>query len=268
MDDESARWPGAPPSRSTARRWTATPSVFPGPMAFNVVPMAGSMVDDGSGETSEDQKLRNRPARSSGSPTCWWSRPAYGSASSPGTRCRSSPLRAGHLARGGHRGLQAAPASSSPRSPAPLMARAPVGYVGRIAATRRSAPRPLAVRVQRQLQRGRRPQRRPDRRATDRHLGRATWVGRPAGPALWQRVGGLAQVEAQLVGEVASQARTSPSSWSWASRSCLRTACASSPGSSVSHATVAGSPRPVPLAVRVVHQPLERLEVHGRCSTR
>lgn len=32
---------------------------FPGPIAFNVLAQAGSFVDDGSGETDEDQKLRN-----------------------------------------------------------------------------------------------------------------------------------------------------------------------------------------------------------------
>lgn len=33
------------------------------PIAFNVVPLAGSIVDDGSGETDEDQKLRNESRR-------------------------------------------------------------------------------------------------------------------------------------------------------------------------------------------------------------
>jgi len=33
------------------------------PIAFNVVPLAGSLVDDGSGETDEDQKLRNESRR-------------------------------------------------------------------------------------------------------------------------------------------------------------------------------------------------------------
>ncbi|MDP1818495.1 MAG: aspartate-semialdehyde dehydrogenase [Acidimicrobiales bacterium] len=32
---------------------------FPRPIAYNVVPLAGKLVDDGSGETDEDQKLRN-----------------------------------------------------------------------------------------------------------------------------------------------------------------------------------------------------------------
>ncbi|MFC7545742.1 aspartate-semialdehyde dehydrogenase [Plantactinospora sp. GCM10030261] len=33
--------------------------LFAGPIAFNVLPVAGSVVDDGSGETDEEQKLRN-----------------------------------------------------------------------------------------------------------------------------------------------------------------------------------------------------------------
>jgi aspartate-semialdehyde dehydrogenase len=36
-----------------------SPSVFPAPMAFNVLAQAGSFVDDGSGETNEEQKLRD-----------------------------------------------------------------------------------------------------------------------------------------------------------------------------------------------------------------
>ncbi|MBO0869874.1 MAG: aspartate-semialdehyde dehydrogenase [Micromonosporaceae bacterium] len=35
------------------------PRVFAAPIAFNVLPLAGSLVDDGSGETDEEQKLRN-----------------------------------------------------------------------------------------------------------------------------------------------------------------------------------------------------------------
>ena len=35
------------------------PTVFAGPVAHNVLPMAGSLVDDGSGETNEEQKLRD-----------------------------------------------------------------------------------------------------------------------------------------------------------------------------------------------------------------
>jgi aspartate-semialdehyde dehydrogenase len=35
------------------------PVKFPAPIAYNVVPVAGNLVDDGSGETDEEQKLRN-----------------------------------------------------------------------------------------------------------------------------------------------------------------------------------------------------------------
>ena len=35
------------------------PSKFPKPIAFNVIPLAGSIVDDGLDETDEEQKLRN-----------------------------------------------------------------------------------------------------------------------------------------------------------------------------------------------------------------
>jgi aspartate-semialdehyde dehydrogenase len=35
------------------------PAAFPAPIAFNVIPQAGSFVDDGLGETDEEQKLRN-----------------------------------------------------------------------------------------------------------------------------------------------------------------------------------------------------------------
>jgi aspartate-semialdehyde dehydrogenase len=35
------------------------PQAFAAPVAFNVLPLAGSLVDDGSGETNEEQKLRD-----------------------------------------------------------------------------------------------------------------------------------------------------------------------------------------------------------------
>ncbi len=38
------------------------------PIAFNVVPLAGALVDDGSGETDEDQKLRNESRKILGIP--------------------------------------------------------------------------------------------------------------------------------------------------------------------------------------------------------
>jgi aspartate-semialdehyde dehydrogenase len=35
------------------------PALYAKPIAYNVLPLAGSLVDDGSGETDEEQKLRN-----------------------------------------------------------------------------------------------------------------------------------------------------------------------------------------------------------------
>ena len=44
------------------------PVKYVAPIAFNVVPLAGSLVDDGSGETDEDQKLRNETRKILGIP--------------------------------------------------------------------------------------------------------------------------------------------------------------------------------------------------------
>jgi aspartate-semialdehyde dehydrogenase len=44
------------------------PSVFPGPVAHNVVPLAGRLLDDGSEETSEEQKLRDESRKILGIP--------------------------------------------------------------------------------------------------------------------------------------------------------------------------------------------------------
>ena len=44
------------------------PSVFAAPLAFNVLPLAGSLVDDGTGETDEEQKLRNESRKILGIP--------------------------------------------------------------------------------------------------------------------------------------------------------------------------------------------------------
>ncbi|WP_407685998.1 aspartate-semialdehyde dehydrogenase [Mycobacterium sp. HUMS_1102779] len=44
------------------------PQTYVAPIAFNVVPLAGSLVDDGSGETDEDQKLRHESRRILGIP--------------------------------------------------------------------------------------------------------------------------------------------------------------------------------------------------------
>jgi aspartate-semialdehyde dehydrogenase len=44
------------------------PNKYVAPIAFNVVPLAGSLVDDGSGETDEDQKLRSESRKILGIP--------------------------------------------------------------------------------------------------------------------------------------------------------------------------------------------------------
>ena len=44
------------------------PVKFPAPIAFNVIPLAGQRVDDGSGETSEEQKFRDESRKILGLP--------------------------------------------------------------------------------------------------------------------------------------------------------------------------------------------------------
>ena len=44
------------------------PKTYVAPIAFNVIPLAGALVDDGSGETDEDQKLRNESRKILGIP--------------------------------------------------------------------------------------------------------------------------------------------------------------------------------------------------------
>lgn len=44
------------------------PNVYVAPIAFNVVPLAGSLIDDGSGETDEDRKLRDESRKILGIP--------------------------------------------------------------------------------------------------------------------------------------------------------------------------------------------------------
>ena len=44
------------------------PNTYVAPIAFNVIPLAGNLVEDGSGETDEDQKLRNESRKILGIP--------------------------------------------------------------------------------------------------------------------------------------------------------------------------------------------------------
>jgi aspartate-semialdehyde dehydrogenase len=48
--------------------WFPAPAKYVAPIAFDVLPLAGSLVDDGSGETDEDQKLRNESRKILGIP--------------------------------------------------------------------------------------------------------------------------------------------------------------------------------------------------------
>jgi aspartate-semialdehyde dehydrogenase len=45
-----------------------TPTVFPETIAFNVIPFAGNLVEDGMGETDEEKKLRNESRKILGLP--------------------------------------------------------------------------------------------------------------------------------------------------------------------------------------------------------
>jgi aspartate-semialdehyde dehydrogenase len=51
--------PGGRLARGTDGITLPEPKVYAGPIAFNVLPLAGSIVADGTGETDEEQKLRN-----------------------------------------------------------------------------------------------------------------------------------------------------------------------------------------------------------------
>ena len=58
-----------PPSPTTARRSSfPAPEKFPKTIAFNIVPQAGSFIDDGADETDEDQKFRNESRKILGLP--------------------------------------------------------------------------------------------------------------------------------------------------------------------------------------------------------
>ena len=148
------------------------PEKYVAPIAFNVVPLAGSLVDDGSGETDEDQKLRNESRKILGIPDLLVSGtcvrvPVYTghSLSINAEFARPiSPDRAREL-------LDGAPGVTLVDVPTPLAA----AGVGRLA--RRPDPpgprcarrsRTGAVRLRRQPAEGCRAQHHSDRRATRR----------------------------------------------------------------------------------------------------
>ena len=225
------------------------PSKFPEPIAFNVIPQAGSFVDDG----RRDRRGAEAPQREPQDPRA--PRPAVS------VPCVRVPVFAGHSL-----SINAGSSGRSPRAGARGAAAAP---------RRRAGRRADAARGRRRRRHPRRSlPRRPHRR---RRRGLALFVSGDnlrKGAALnavqiaealadagatpgWQAQGVAPQRGSRrrsgpprrpgerpsCSASDASQASTSPSSWSWSSASPLRTAWASSPSSSVSQATVAGTPR-------------------------
>ena len=138
---------------------------FPEPIAFNVIPLAGSVVDDGSGETDEEQKLTHESRKILELPDL-----------AVAATCVRVPVYCGHS-------LSISASFERPitvERAAEVLAESPRRGAGRCAhpaegGRRRSVvcgphpPRPdpsqraVAVRVGRQPPQGRRPQRHPDR---------------------------------------------------------------------------------------------------------
>jgi aspartate-semialdehyde dehydrogenase len=67
------------------------PVTFPDVIAHNVVPVAGHLVGDGSGDTSEEQKFRQESRKILDIPGWTSPVPAFGYRCSPGTRWPSWP---------------------------------------------------------------------------------------------------------------------------------------------------------------------------------
>ena len=138
---------------------------FPEPIAFNVIPLAGSIVDDGTGETDEEQKLTYESRKILELPdlavaaTCvrvpvYCGHSLSISASfdrpiSPGAGCRGAGRRARRGAQRRPDTLEGGRRRSDLCGPHPPRPDPP--------------QRPVAVRVGRQPPQGRRPQRHPDR---------------------------------------------------------------------------------------------------------
>ena len=146
---------------STSRRRRSSPSTI----AFNVIPHAGNFVDDGLGETDEDQKLRNESRKILELPdllvsvTCVRVPVFTGHSMSINARFRD-PLSPAQAARGRS---PTPPACELTDVPTPLdVTGGNATHVGRIRARphRPRRPRPGPVPLRRQPPQGRRPQRR------------------------------------------------------------------------------------------------------------
>ena len=249
---------------STAPRSTSRPPTkFPTTIAFNVIPLAGTL---------RRRRARARPTRSRSSATR-----AARSSSSPTCSCPAT-LRAGA---GLHRPLavdqrrgsseplspRAGPPRSSPGADGVELADVPTPLeaAGGDPTHRRPHPprphrpdgRPRPVRLRRQPPQGRRPQRGPDRRSAPRPpLAPAGWCplasASSAGGRGPRRTSGSrprsGRPRPRARGRAARPATPTrparrPARGAAAPAVPLRTAWASSPSSSVSQATVAGTPR-------------------------
>ena len=124
------------------------PVKFPAPIAFNVIPLAGQRVEDGSGETSEEQKFRDESRKILGLPQLLVS-----------CTCVRVPVFTGHSlalnlefnrplsAEEALAALAGAPGVELCDIPTPLGATGrDLSLVGRVRARRNSAPRALPLR--------------------------------------------------------------------------------------------------------------------------
>ena len=157
-----------PHLRRRRRRVPGAARSSPGPIAFNVLPFAGKLVDDGTGETDEEQKLRNESRKILEIPelpvsgTCVRVPVFTGHSLSI-----NAALRAAHLAGAGPPSCwpprPAWPWSTSPRRS--LAAGKDPAFVGRIRRDPTVEHGLALFVVERQPPQGRGAQRRPDRRA-------------------------------------------------------------------------------------------------------
>ena len=179
----SASWTSRSP-RSPTRPpgWPSTaaavefpqPHSFAAPIAFNVLPLAGSIVDDGSAETDEEQKLRNESRKILGIPelkvsgTCVRVPVFTGHSLQINARFAApiTPQRAREL-------LAGAPGVALADVPTPLHGRrAGSDLRGADPRRRDRRARSVAFLRERQPPQGRRAQRRPDRRTGRRRARR------------------------------------------------------------------------------------------------
>ena len=289
----AAGWPAWPSSTSRSARWSTgaaeltlrrrgrrvpdAAGVRASRSRSTCIPLAGIVVDDGSDETDEEQKLRNESRKILGIPDL----PCR-------ARACGCPVFTGHslsinarFARPDHAGrgagvLAGAPGVELADVPTPLEAAGIdptfVGpHPGR--PDRRATGLALFV-LERQPAQGRRAQRGPDRRGARRGPTPATLAAQSVAArratarstgASAARSGRPRRRATGRAGRPATPARPArrPARGAAARGVPLRTAWASSPTSSASHATVAAiAAGPVVLAVGAGHQLLEHGDLH------